>query len=206
MKSADEASQNDYLRLPSSLFFLALESNQLHGVEVDGQQRVVDRGGQITLIPPLRAKQFVQTDQQANVEDIETDISTDCHRAHQHPLRGPAVAPSQWSILYDIYMARMYASNQGVWKTPSTSSLFGRQRRRNDPSSLLFPTTEDLFQRSFVSGRYLLCSEAKNFCISLARARAAGRTSSGGSIMQVSTYCRREFVRANWVWARAKSD
>src|SRR2546430_6592766 len=31
------------------------------------------------------------------------------------------------------------------------------------------------------------------------RARAAGSTSSGGSITQVRTYCNSEFVRATWV-------
>src|SRR5205814_5073565 len=48
---------------------------------------LIDRGGQITLIPALGTKQFVQPDQQADVEDIETDVSPDCHRLHQHPLR-----------------------------------------------------------------------------------------------------------------------
>src|SRR5213080_631910 len=42
--------------------------------------------------------------------------------------------------------------------------------------------------------------------LSFARARAAARTSSGGSTMQVSTYWRRELVRANWVWPKVKSD
>src|SRR5437879_3867748 len=72
-----------------SLVLLALESDQVDDVQIDGKQRVVDRGGQITLIPPLRAKQFVQADQQTNVEDIEADVSTDCHWLHQHPLRFP---------------------------------------------------------------------------------------------------------------------
>ena len=113
VKSTDEAAQNDDLRLARGLFLLALESNQLQGVEVDGQQCVIDRGGQITLIPPLCAKQFVQTGQQANVEDIETDVSTDFHRPHQHPLK-----ISRYGIAIPVrsvrYMALMYASTRDV--------------------------------------------------------------------------------------------
>src|SRR5437899_2943153 len=112
MKSTDETPQNNHLRLPCGLFLLALESNELHGIEVDSEQCVVDRGGQITLIPALRAKQFVQADQQTNVEDIETGVSTDCHRLHQHPSRVPAVALPQRSIPYDVYMTLMYASTR----------------------------------------------------------------------------------------------
>jgi hypothetical protein len=39
----------------------SLESDQLDDVKVDGQQCVVDRGGQISLIPALFAKQLVQS-------------------------------------------------------------------------------------------------------------------------------------------------
>lgn len=41
-------------------FLFALESDQLDGVEVEGEQRIIDGRGQIALIPPLRAKQLVQ--------------------------------------------------------------------------------------------------------------------------------------------------
>ena len=41
---------------------------------------------------------------------------------------------------------------------------------------------------------------------SLARARAAGNTSSGSSTTQVSTYCKREFVSATCVCTRVNSD
>src|SRR5215469_17040684 len=58
---ADETAQKDDLRLPCGLFLLPLESDQLDGVEVDGQQCVVDRGRQIAQIPPLLAQQLVQT-------------------------------------------------------------------------------------------------------------------------------------------------
>jgi hypothetical protein len=79
MKLPNETAQKDDLRLLCGLFLLALESDQQDGVEVDGQQRVVDRGGQIALVPPLLAKQLIQADQQANVEYIETGVSTYCH-------------------------------------------------------------------------------------------------------------------------------
>ena len=85
MNPANETAQNDDLRFSRSLLLFALERDQLDGVEVDGKQCVVDRGGQIPLIATLGAKQFVQTDQQANIEYIETDVSTDCHRLHQYP-------------------------------------------------------------------------------------------------------------------------
>src|SRR6267143_3371875 len=42
--------------------------------------------------------------------------------------------------------------------------------------------------------------------LAFARARAAGNTSSGGSTMQVRTYCKREFVRATCVCTKVKSD
>src|SRR5437899_1373071 len=42
--------------------------------------------------------------------------------------------------------------------------------------------------------------------LSLARARAAGSTSSGGSITQVRTYCNSEFVRATWVCTKVNRD
>ena len=92
---ADELAQKDYLRLPCNFLLLSSENDYLDCLEVDSQERVVDRGGQVTLISPLRAKQFVQTDKQANVEDIETGLSTYCHRAHQHPLGVPAVSALQ---------------------------------------------------------------------------------------------------------------
>src|ERR1700704_818157 len=87
LNPANEAPQNDHLRLPCGLFLLALESNKLDCLEVDGEQPIVDRSRQITLVPPLLAKQFVQSDQQADVEYIEADVPTSCHRPH-HPLRG----------------------------------------------------------------------------------------------------------------------
>lgn len=34
-------------------FLFALESDQLDGVEVEGEQRIIDGRGQIALIPPL---------------------------------------------------------------------------------------------------------------------------------------------------------
>jgi hypothetical protein len=61
MKLPDEAPKQNHLGFGCGLFFLALESDQLDGVEVDGQERVVDRGRQISLIPALFAKQLVQT-------------------------------------------------------------------------------------------------------------------------------------------------
>src|SRR5260370_3449447 len=113
MKLPNEAPKQAYLCLRCGWLLLALESDKLDGVEVDGQQCIVDRGGQITLIPPLCAKQFVQTGQQANVEDIETDVSTDCHRPHQHPLK-----ISRYGIAIPVrsvrYMALMYASTRDV--------------------------------------------------------------------------------------------
>lgn len=38
MKPPDQAAQNDHLRLPRGLFLPALESNQLHRVQVDGEE------------------------------------------------------------------------------------------------------------------------------------------------------------------------
>src|SRR6184192_4397306 len=45
----------------------------------------------------------------------------------------------------------------------------------NDLSSLLFPTSEDLLQRSFVPRRYLLSGEAENLCVSESRPRPGRR-------------------------------
>src|SRR6266566_3187916 len=173
MKSTDEAAQNNYLRLARGLFLLALESNQLQGVEVDGQQCVIDRGGQITLIPPLRPKQFVQTSQEANIEDIETGGSTDRHSLHQHPLRGSrsSTATAVHSVRYihgpDVCF------NQGCVK--HLSIQLPCSRRRKHLSSLLLSTSEDLFERSFVPRRYFLCGKTKNLCISEPRPRASRR-------------------------------
>src|SRR2546429_260187 len=116
MKAPDQAAQEDHLCLPRRLFLLALESNQLHRVEVHGEERVIDRGGQITLIPALGTKQFVQPDQQADVEDIETDVSPDCHRLHQHPLRSSrsSAAATVSSIRYIHGPGVCF--NQGMWK------------------------------------------------------------------------------------------
>src|SRR5205807_5191201 len=78
---------------------------------------------------------------------------------------------------------------------------------REHPFSFLRPRREDLLQRSFVPRRYLLSGEAENLCVSEpARARAAGSTSSGGSITQVRTYCNSEFVRATWVCTKVNRD
>src|SRR5919109_303168 len=57
---ANQPAQNDDLRFSRGLLLFPLESNQLDGVEVDGEQRVIDRGRQVALIAPLRAKQLVQ--------------------------------------------------------------------------------------------------------------------------------------------------
>ncbi len=43
MKSRDQTAQEDHLCLPRCLFLLALESNQLHRVQVDREERVIDR-------------------------------------------------------------------------------------------------------------------------------------------------------------------
>ena len=88
LNPANETPQDDDLRFPGGLFLLPLESNKLDGVEVDGKQRVVDRSRQITLIPALLAKQFVQSDQQAYVEYIEADVPTFCHRAAPSTFKG----------------------------------------------------------------------------------------------------------------------
>ena len=82
MKPTNEASKKDHLCLSCSLFLLALEGDQLDGVEVNCQQRVVDRSGQIALVPPLLTKQLVEANQQANIENIEAGISTYRHRPH----------------------------------------------------------------------------------------------------------------------------
>ena len=149
MKSRDQTAQEDHLRLPRCWFILALETNQPHRVQVDREERVIDRSGQIALIPPFRAKQFVQPDQQANVEDIETYISTDCHRLHQHPLRGSSVALSQRSLPYDIYIALTCASTRGCGKDVSPCFRMVAESAGEDLSSLLLPRSEDLLQRSF---------------------------------------------------------
>jgi hypothetical protein len=61
MKLPNEVAKQNHLGLACGLFLLSLESDQLDAVKVDGQKRVVDRGGQISLIPALFTKQLVQT-------------------------------------------------------------------------------------------------------------------------------------------------
>src|SRR5947208_12319478 len=64
----------------------------------------------------------------------------------------------------------------GAWKTSfQLASARCRERRRKDLSSLLFPSSEDLFQRSFVPRCYFLCGKTKNLCISELRPRPSRR-------------------------------
>src|SRR5262249_14474586 len=81
LNPANETAQNDHLRFSRSLLLFALERDKLDGVEVDGEERVIDRRGQIALIAPLLAKQLIEADQQANIEYIKADWSTYCHGA-----------------------------------------------------------------------------------------------------------------------------
>jgi hypothetical protein len=59
MKSLNETAQKDDLCFPCGLFLFALKSDEFDGVKVDGEERVVDRGGQIALVSPLLTKQLV---------------------------------------------------------------------------------------------------------------------------------------------------
>src|SRR5438046_220047 len=81
MKLPNEAPKQDYLCLPYDLLLLVLEYDKVARVEVDGQQCIVDRGGQIALVPPLLTKHLVEGNQQANIENIEAGVSTYCHRS-----------------------------------------------------------------------------------------------------------------------------
>ena len=56
----NETPQDDDLRFSSSLLPFALESNELDGIEVDSEKRVVDRSRQVALVPPPRAEQLVE--------------------------------------------------------------------------------------------------------------------------------------------------
>jgi len=72
-------------------------------------------------------------------------------------------------------------------------------------SSRLLATFEDLFEGGFVSRCDFLTGQAEDFAyLSLARARAAGSRSSGGSGTQVRTYCKRQFVSATCVCTSVK--
>src|SRR5438128_8711573 len=64
----------------------------------------------------------------------------------------------------------------GAWKTSfQLASARCRERRRKDLPSWLFPTSEDLFQRSFVPRCHFLCGKTENLCISELRPRASRR-------------------------------
>src|SRR5438128_4530129 len=64
----------------------------------------------------------------------------------------------------------------GAWKTSfQLASARCRERRRKYLPSWLFPTSEDLFQRSFVPRCHFLCGKTENLCISELRPRASRR-------------------------------
>src|SRR5436309_13601359 len=64
----------------------------------------------------------------------------------------------------------------GAWKTSfQLASALSPRRRRKDVSSSLFPTSEDLFQRSFVPRCYFPCGKTENPCISELRPRPSRR-------------------------------
>jgi hypothetical protein len=113
MKPSNEAPKQDHLCLSCGLFLLALESDQRDGVEINGEERVVDRGGQIALVPPLLTKQLIDGNQQPNIENIETGISTYRHGLRLPPW-GHCPCSYRHSITCDIYTTMEHASTNRV--------------------------------------------------------------------------------------------
>ena len=97
------------------------------------------------MVPPLLAKEFVQTSQQANVEYIETRVSTYYH--WRNSLRG-AVPLRRQDTIYTLPCYRV--------KLPSGVAS----------SSHLLRAVEDLLQSGFVSRCDFLTCQAEDLRIS----------------------------------------
>src|SRR5713226_1376754 len=82
MNALAKTPQDNDLRLSPGLLLPGLQFDELDGIQVDRQKRVIDRSRQFSHIPRFIPQEFVEGTQEPDIVDSEVCASSFCHDSY----------------------------------------------------------------------------------------------------------------------------